>query len=210
MTPSPPARTPAQTSARTPAAELRPGRRWYAAAGAIAAVLIVAGAAIGAFRFDSAIDAVDTDHRFANGDVVTLGLEPGSGKSIWIRDEEFGPAADPKCSITGPGDPRLTDPGIDVFLTRDETWNPLHTIDVPRAGDYTVTCSSDADSAYAIGDSGGLFTLAGWLVVAVALPVLGITTGTVLALVTAFRRHRHRKRLRAGHHTSAEGDPTHP
>ncbi|MER5483769.1 hypothetical protein ABT024_11180 [Streptomyces sp. NPDC002812] len=178
-----------------PATELRPSRRWYAAAGAIAAVLIVMGAAIGAFRFNRAIDAVDTGHQFANGDVVTLRLEPGSEKTLWIRDQEFGPSDAPKCSITGPGDPRLTDPGVDVFLTDDETWNPLHTIEVSRAGDYQVTCSSRASSQYALGDSGGFLALAGWLVLAIALPVLGITIGGAIALVTVFRRSRHRKQL---------------
>ncbi|MET9691123.1 hypothetical protein ABZY81_22010 [Streptomyces sp. NPDC006514] len=177
--------------------DLRPGRHWYAIATSIAVVLILLGVAIGAYRFNAAIDSVDTDHPFANGDTVTLRLEPGSGKTIWIRDEEFGPSAAPKCSITGPGDPRLTDPGIDVFLTRDETWNPLHIIDVPRAGDYEVTCSSPAPSKYAIGDSGGMFAFAGWLMLAALLPMLGIGICAVIVLVTALRRRGHRRRLLA-------------
>ncbi|MFE1832177.1 hypothetical protein [Streptomyces yangpuensis] len=194
---------------RTPANELRPSRRWYAAAGAIAVVLILMGVVIGAFRFGNAIDSVDTDHPFANGDVVTLRLEPGSERTIWIRDEEFGPSADPRCSITGPGDPVLTDPGVDVFLTRDETWNPLHAIDVPQAGDYEVTCSSDARSKYAIGDSGGLFAFTGWLVLAIGLAVLGVTGCAVIALVTAVRRSRHRKELLAERHGSGGAHPAH-
>ncbi|MEU9255246.1 hypothetical protein AB0D66_25760 [Streptomyces sp. NPDC048270] len=185
-----------------PADELRPSRRRYATAGAIAVVLLVMGVAIGAFRFSDAIDAVDTGHRFANGDIVTLRLEPGGEKAIWIRDEEFGPSADPECSITGPGGPGLTDPGVDVFLTRDETWNPLYTIEVPRAGDYQVTCSSQASSQYAIGDDGGFLALAGRLVLAIALPILGITICAVTVLVTAFRRSRHRKQLLAERHGS--------
>ncbi|MFB6582790.1 hypothetical protein ACFCYC_36220 [Streptomyces sp. NPDC056402] len=184
---------PPQTSAN----DLRPGRHWYAVAASIAVVLILLGVAIGAYRFNTAIDSVDTDHPFANGDTVTLRLEPGSGKTIWIRDEEFGPSGARECSITGPGDPRLTDPGIDVFLTRDETWNPLHTIDVPRAGDYEVTCSSPAPSTYAIGDSGGMFAFAGWLMLAALLPMLGIGICAVLVLVTALRRRGHRRRLLA-------------
>ncbi|MFE2522871.1 hypothetical protein ACFXEL_01375 [Streptomyces sp. NPDC059382] len=192
-----------------PVNELRPSRRWYATAGAIAVVLIVIGVVIGAFQFNNAIDSVDTDHQFANGDIVTLRLEPGSEKTIWIRDQEFGPSAAPKCSITGPGDPGLTDPGVDVFLTRDETWNPLNSIDVPRAGDYEVTCSSHARSKYAIGDSGGFFALAGWLVPAIALPILGITLCAVIILVTAFRRSRHRKQLLAERYVSGGGHPAH-
>ncbi|WKD30938.1 hypothetical protein [Streptomyces xanthophaeus] len=185
-----------------PANELRPGRHWYATATAIAVVLLVLGVVIGVYRFNSAIDSVDTGHQFANGDTVTLRLEPGSEKAIWIRDEEFGGPAAPECRITGPGDPALTDPGIDVFLTRDETWNPLYTIDVTRAGEYEVTCSSQALSAYAIGDSGAVFAFAGWLVLAIALPVLGIVVCAVIVLVTAFRRRGHRKRLLAERHGS--------
>lgn len=190
-----------------PPNELRPSRRWYATAGAVAFVLIVMGVAIGVFRFNNAIDAVDTDHRFANGDIVTLRLDPGSETTIWIRDEELGPSANPKCSITGPDEPSLTYPGVDVFLSREETWNPLYAIDVPRTGDYQITCSSHASSTYAIGDSGGLFALAGWLILAVSLPILGITIGAVIALVTAFRRRRHRKQLLAERHDSGGATP---
>ncbi|WP_327386024.1 MULTISPECIES: hypothetical protein [unclassified Streptomyces] len=192
-----------------PANDLRPGRHWYAIAASIAVVLILLGAAIGVYRFNSAIDSVDTDHPFANGDTVTLRLEPGSGKTIWIRDQEFGPSATPKCSITGPGDPRLTDPGTDVFLTRDETWNPLHTIDVPRAGEYEVTCSSPASSKYAIGDSAGMFAFAGWLMLAALLPMLGIGICAVIVLVTALRRRGHRRRLLAERYGSGGGHTAH-
>ncbi|QNE25770.1 hypothetical protein F1D59_14060 [Streptomyces sp. INR7] len=189
-----------------PANELLPSRHWYATAGTIAIVLIALGAVIGAFGFNNAIDSVDTDHAFANGDTVTLRLEPGGEKSIWVRDQEMGPSA-PKCSITGPGGPRLADPGIDVFLTRDETWNPLYAIDVPRPDDYQITCSSDVPSKYAIGDSGGLLALAGWTVLAIALAALGITTCAVIIFVTAFRRSRHRKRLLAERYGSGASHP---
>ncbi|MFJ9939230.1 hypothetical protein [Streptomyces erythrochromogenes] len=189
-----------------PANELRPSRRWYVAAGAIAVVLILMAVVIGVLRFNSATEAVDTGHPFANGKTVTLRLDPGSEKSIWIRDEEFGPIASPKCSITGPGDPRLTGPGVDVFLARHETWNPLHAIEVSRAGDFEVTCSSHAESQYAIGDAGGFFALAGWLALAIALAVLGVILCAVIVLVTAVRRTRHRKRLLADRHP-AHVDP---
>ncbi|MDG9703295.1 hypothetical protein [Streptomyces sp. DH37] len=197
------------TPPQTPANDFRPGRHWYAIAASIAVVLIVLGAVIGVYRFYDVIDAVDTDHHFANGDTVALRLDPESEKAIWIRDREFGPSAAPECSITGPGDPGLTDPGIDVFLTRDETWNPLHTIDVPRAGVYEVTCSSHGLSKYAIGDSGGILAFAGWLVLAIALPTFGIGICAVLVLVTAVRRSRHRRRLIAERHGSGGSHPAH-
>lgn len=92
-----------------------------------------------------------------------------------------------------------------MFLTRDETWMPLHTIDVPGAGDYEVTCSSQALSRYAIGDSGGLVALAGWLMLAVLLPLLGIIICAVIVLVTTFRRRAHRKRLLAARNGSDPG-----
>ncbi|MGP3688920.1 hypothetical protein ACTVZO_30190 [Streptomyces sp. IBSNAI002] len=193
---------------RIPANDLRPGRHWYAAAASIAVVLIALGAVIGVYRFHKVIDAVDTGRHFADGDTVTLRLEPGSGRAIWIKDQEFGPTASPECAVTGPGGPRLTEPGVDVFLTRAETWNPIYVIDVPRAGDYEVTCSSQAPSTYAIGDSGGLFALMGWLALAVALPVLGLGISAAIVLVTAVRRSRHRKRLLAELHGPAAGEPS--
>ncbi|MFF3725429.1 hypothetical protein ACFYYM_23995 [Streptomyces erythrochromogenes] len=184
-----------------PANELRPGRHWYATAVAIAVVLILLGAAIGVHRFTGVVDAVDTGHQFANGETVTLRLDPGSEKTVWVKYPGRSPG--PDCDITGPGAPGLDDPGADVFLTRDETWMPLYTIEVSRAGDYELTCSSQALSRYAMGDSGGLVAFAGWLLAAVLLPVLGIGIGVVMALVTALRRRGHRKRLLVEHHAHA-------
>ncbi|MFV2117129.1 hypothetical protein ACE14D_01180 [Streptomyces sp. Act-28] len=195
-------------SPRIPTNELRPGRHWYATAVAISVAMIVLGMVIGVYRFKNVIDAVDTDNQFANGDTVTLRLDPEHAKAIWIRDQ--GPSSSQACDITGPGDPGLTDPGIDVFLTRDETWNPLHTIDVSQAGDYKVTCTSQGPSQYAIGDPGGFVTFGGWLVLAVFLPMLGISIGTAIALVTAFRRRNHRERLLAERYGSGGGHPAQP
>ncbi|MFF9978725.1 hypothetical protein [Streptomyces erythrochromogenes] len=186
---------------RIPANKLRPGRHWYATAAAIAVLLILVGGAIGAYGLNRAIDAVDTDHQFANGETVTLRLEPGSEKTVWVKYP--GPSPGPGCDISGPGAPGLDEPGADVFLTRDETWTPLHTIDVQRAGDYHLTCSSQALSRYALGDSGGLVALAGRLLPAVLLPVLGIGICAAIVLVTALRRRGHRKRLLAEHHAHA-------
>ncbi|MFD3541388.1 hypothetical protein ACFWUQ_18090 [Streptomyces sp. NPDC058662] len=178
-------------SPRIPEHTIRPGRHWYATAAAIAVVLIALGLGIGAYGLKDVIGAVDTDRQFSDGGSVTLRLEPEHEKAIWI--ESRGPSPDQVCRITGPGDPRLTEPGIDVFLTRDETWNPLHGIRVSQAGEYEVTCTSDGPSQYAIGDAGGLVALGGRLGLAVLLPVLGVSVGAAVALVTAFRRRKSRQ-----------------
>ncbi|MEU8955840.1 hypothetical protein AB0C93_16215 [Streptomyces sp. NPDC048518] len=180
-----------------PANELRPGRHWYVTAALTAAVLIVLGAVIGVYRLTHVTDAVDTGHPFRDGDTVTVRLGPESDKAIWIS--ERGPSPDQECDITGPGDPRLTSPGIDVYLTRDEAWNPLRTIEVSRTGDYEVTCSSKGPSRYAIGDPEGHVGFLAGLVPAVLLPVLGVGIGAAVALVTFVRRRGHRRRLLAGH-----------
>ncbi|MGA4847248.1 hypothetical protein ACOBQB_13655 [Streptomyces sp. G5(2025)] len=190
MQPSPPPRIPAN--------ELRPGRHWYATAAVIAVVLTALGAVIGVSRFHDVVDAVDTGHQFADGDTVTLRLDPEDEKALWIK--ERGPSPDQSCDITGPGAPRLTDPGIDVFLTRDAAWNPLHTIHVPRAGEYKITCTSQGPSRYAIGDPGGLVAFGGWLILAGLFPVVGILICAAIVLVTAVRRSGHRKRLLAERH----------
>ncbi|WP_435613983.1 hypothetical protein [Streptomyces coelicoflavus] len=188
MQPHPPPRTPT-------ARELRPGRHWYLTAAAIAVVLTVLGVVIGAYRFNNLLDAVDTDHQFANGDTVTLRLDPENEQTIWAKYPGISPG--PECDIAGPGAPRLTDPGADLFATYDETWTPVGTTDVTRAGDYTLTCSSRALSRYALGDSEGLISFAVDLIPAVLLAALGITTAAVITLVTALRRRAHRKHLLA-------------
>ncbi|MFJ3084897.1 hypothetical protein [Streptomyces sp. NPDC086838] len=190
-----------------PANELKPGRFWYAVAAGIAVALIALGAMVGVSRFNDVIDAVDTGHPFANGETVSVRLGPESDKTIWIK--ERGPSASQKCSITGPGDPGLGGPGIDFFLTRDATWNPLYDIDVKRSGTYELACSSDGPSQYAVGDRGGIVTFLGGAILAVVLPVLGIGIAAVIVLVTAIRRRAHRKRLVAERRDSgAQPGPT--
>lgn len=198
MQPSPPPRIPANA--------LRPGRYWYAVSAVIAVLLTVLGVVIGVLRFHDAMNAVDTDNQFADGGSLTLHLEAGSDKAIWIK--ERGPSPDQKCGITGPGDPGLSDPGIDVFLSRDAAWNPLYTIDAPRAGVYKITCSSRGPSRYAIGDTGSLVALTGRLLIGALLCVFGITTCIALIAVTAIRRDRHHTRLLAELYNSRSSDPT--
>ncbi|NEB16507.1 YpfN family protein [Streptomyces coelicoflavus] len=188
MQPHPPPRTPT-------AKELRPGRHWYLTAVAIAVVLTVLGVVIGVYRFNNLLDAVDTDQQFANGDTVTLRLDPENEQTIWAKYPGVSPG--PECDISGPGAPRLTDPGADLFTTYDETWTPVGTTEVTRAGDYTLTCSSRALSRYALGDSEGLISFAVDLIPAVLLALVGITTAAVITLVTAVRRRAHRKHLLA-------------
>jgi hypothetical protein len=168
------------------------------------------GVVLGVHALGDAVDAVDTGHRFAGGDTVTLRLDPAHEKSIWIRDR--GPSSRQSCDISGPGDPALTDPGIDVFLTREETWNPLFGIDVSQAGEYRVTCSSrGGPSQYALGDeAGGLLALGGRLFPALLLPVTGLFAGLVLALVTWLRRRGYRRRLSAARQGSGAGRPAEP
>ncbi|GAA1423810.1 hypothetical protein GCM10009601_27650 [Streptomyces thermospinosisporus] len=190
-------------SPRIPASELRPGRHWYVTAAVISVVSIVLGMVIAVQQFKSVIDAVDTGNQFADGKTVTLRLDPDDEKAIWLEDR-IGPSR-PTCVISGPGDPALTTPGIDVFLTRDETWNPLYSIEVSQAGDYRITCDSERPSQYAIGDLGGLVTFGGWLLLAVLLPLFGVGVGIVIVLVTAFRRRGHRKRLLAEHYGARTG-----
>ncbi|MFI7007780.1 hypothetical protein [Streptomyces sp. NPDC050145] len=194
---------------RISANELRPGRRWYGVAAAVAFALIVLGAVIAVYRFSRVVDAVDTGHQFGKGDTVSLRLGPDSDRAIWVRDPP-GPTPDQKCHITGPGEPRLTGPGIDVFHTRHEVWNPRYTIEVSRTGDYEVTCSSPDPDRYAIGDSGGYLAFGIGLVPAVLLPVLGVAVGAAITLVTAFRRSGHRKRLLAERRGVGAGRPLHP
>ncbi|MCG7524529.1 hypothetical protein MHW47_08785 [Streptomyces sp. OfavH-34-F] len=180
---------------RIPANELRPGRYWYAIAAAIVVVLIASGVAVAVYQFKAVSDAVDTHHRFANGDTVSLRLGPDSEKSIWIK--ERGPSDDQKCSIAGPGDPRLGDPGIDFYWTSDETWNPLFVLHVSRPGTYEVTCESRGPSEYAVGDSGGFVDFMRGSVWAIVLPLCGVGIALAIVIVVAVRRSDHRKRLQA-------------
>ncbi|NEB80664.1 hypothetical protein G3I40_36465 [Streptomyces sp. SID14478] len=188
--------------------ELRPGRYWYVIAAAIAVVLIVLGVALGVYRLDKALGAVDTGHQFANGDTVTVRLDQDGEKAIWTKDP--GPGDGRECAISGPGHPRLTDSGADVTLTSGDTWHLLYTAKVSQTGDYAVTCSSMAPSRYAFGNSLHMTALTIGLVLAIALPVLGIGICVAIVLITALRRSSHRKRLLAERYGYGGRPPVHP
>ncbi|WP_146610522.1 MULTISPECIES: hypothetical protein [unclassified Streptomyces] len=190
-----------------PANELRPGRFWYAIAAAIVVVLAALGVVVGVYQFKSVTDAVDTHHRFADGDTVSLQLGPDSDKSIWIKNR--GPSDDQKCGIAGPGDPSLGGPGIDFYWTRDETWNPLFALEVSQAGTYEVTCESKGPSQYAVGESGGFVEFMRGSVLAIVLPMCGFGIGLTIVIVVAVRRSDHRKRLRAERYGPGPGDARH-
>lgn len=183
-------------SPRIPANDIRPARRWLFIAPAIAVVLLVLAVVVTMYRFDRAVDAVDTGKEFAGGASVTLRLDPESEKAIWIK-YLGGRLPAHECGITGPGDPRLTDAGWDFFLGRDATWNPLYTIEVSQVGDYEVTCSSQEPFVYGIGGPGGFVAFVGGLILTVLLAALGVIACAAVVLVTAVRRRNHRKRLLA-------------
>ncbi|MFE7410825.1 hypothetical protein [Streptomyces laurentii] len=189
--------------------DIRPGRHWYATAAAVALVLTVLSVVLGMNAVSGVADAVDDGDQFANGETVTVRLGPDSDKSVWISDP--GPGFDSTCVITGPGDPKLTAPGIDVFLTYDQTWNPRYAIEVTRTGDYALTCQAPEPARYALGKSGGFFSLAGRLMTAVLLAGFGLVACVVIVVVTALRRRGHRERLLAERHAAAAaGRPAHP
>ncbi|MBT2413122.1 hypothetical protein J7I94_21590 [Streptomyces sp. ISL-12] len=66
-------------------------------------------------------------HWYATAVAITVALI-ALGAAIGVSEEA--------CALTGPGDPALTGPGIDVFLTRGQTRNALYDIDVSPAGEY--------------------------------------------------------------------------
>jgi hypothetical protein len=176
-----------------PASELRPRRYWYAVAAAIAVVLIGAGVTIGVLRFTKMLGAVDDGPRFGGTGSVTVQLDAGSDKAIWV--ESRGLSFAPECQITSPG--TLHGSGSDTSIGKGTTtWHLLDTIDVPKTGEYQIRCRSEGTRVqYAIGDSVDVGGFVVGLVLAIVLPIVGFLSCVVICLITGLRRSSHRKRL---------------
>ncbi|MQA85954.1 MAG: hypothetical protein GEV03_15335 [Streptosporangiales bacterium] len=191
---------------RVDPAELRPRRRWYVVAGAIAGVLVLAGVGGFAYGLATAVTEGDLGKRFRAGETVTVRLAPEPQPAIYVAESE-GPAPDAECAVTSTsgGNARVSRPDYAFEVTRDGvSWDLRYVIDVTAAGNYQVVCrpsAGDVAATYRIGEAprmarffGGLF---GGLASLFVLPAIGVLAGGVMVAVVAIRRNDHRRRLQA-------------
>jgi hypothetical protein len=181
------------------AAGLRPRRRWYAVAAAIAVAGVLVGVLVLVARVRVWID-----------EFPDLGEHHRSGQPIPVELR----AGEPVVLYTSPTDPvvlsctgEVGGAGVTVtevsytftFFSGQRSWAAHSEITSDRAGTGSVTCTGSAAVTLAVGevpDNGRLLRILGGGIALGAVPaVLGVAGGAVLAVRVARRRRAHRRAL---------------
>jgi hypothetical protein len=176
--------------------QIRPGKKWFVVAGAIAVIGIVAGVAAFVFGLVTVTRSVGNfEASSLNGQSVSRHLEPGT--YAFFVDENDSRAAD--CALTEPNRVHTRPPNYTLTFTRNgRSWSYRGDVTVNDAGDYAMSCNGPA---FAVGKApnGAKFAggLAGALGGLFGLPCLGIMIGAIIALVVGLRRGASRKALLA-------------
>lgn len=180
--------------------ELRPRRRWFVVAGAVAATGVVAGVLVFALGIVALVKGIpDLGQRFGNGEPVTVRMSAGETRTIYGTGNTF----DVECFSSRASEGRVTvSRGAYAFSfsSGGPTWHALYEVSVIRPGSYTLVCNGN-DSMFAIGDPpniGRFFgAIFGSILALVGLPGMGVLGGAIIAIVVGVRRNGHRKRLLA-------------
>lgn len=177
--------------------ELRPKRLWYVVAGAVGVVLIGLGVLSLVRTLTGAIDSIDKDGRFRSGESLTLNLESGQERAVSV-DQLNGSTFRYDCRATGPDDPTLERPEGSFKVTAGgHTWQRVLVLKAHGTGEHTVTCQAGTDTEFAVGEKPERSGFVGGLLLTIGLPVVGLISCTLIAVLTAVRRGRHRRRLLA-------------
>ena len=181
--------------------ELRPRRGWFVVAGIVAAVGVLAGVVLFAVGIVTRITGMpNLEQQFENGEPVTVRMAAdevltiyGTGRTYYVQ-----------CS-------RLDSSRGGVTISRvsfafafakggGSTWEAVYEVHATRHGTYTFVCSGN-NGIFAFGNPPHFArffgTIVGSVLAMVVLPLLGVLSGAVIALVVGIRRNAHRKRLQA-------------
>jgi hypothetical protein len=177
--------------------QIRPRRRWYGVAVAIAVLFTAIG--VGGFvaGIVTATNSVpDFDHTYTGNQESQVQLEAGRKYALYVPEN-----SSRSCTV----DERVTtrNPNATFSFTRDgQQWVHLTNLSAGAPGAYSINCSVPT---YAVGAEPELGQLAGGIGGGIAallgLPCIGITIGGIIALVTGLRRSSHKKRLQAAQYT---------
>ncbi|MDJ1130508.1 hypothetical protein [Streptomyces iconiensis] len=189
------------------ARELRPKRFWYVVAGLIAAVLVGLGVAGFVSTLTGVIDSVDKEGRFRSGESLKMNLEDGDERAVSV-DLVDGSRFRYRCQAQGPSDPSLSRPSSSFKVTAGgHTWQRVLMLKAHGTGEHTVTCQAARDTEFAVGEKPEMGGFLGGLLLTFGLPALGVIAGTLIAVITAIRRSRHRNRLLAERYPPWYGGP---
>jgi hypothetical protein len=185
---------------------LRPGRGWYAVAGVVVVLGVLAGVGLFAFGIVSLVRGLPKmKTEFRAGTSATVALTADRTWAVYT-DEPVPDSGTSTCTGAASGDAtiRLTEPSATFTFDRGRRhWRLVYRIRVSRDGTYELTCrpvpEANGGQIYAVGDDvqvgGFVAKVFGSIAALLGLPCLALVAGAVIALVTALRRNSHKKRL---------------
>ncbi|MEU2928389.1 serine/arginine repetitive matrix protein 2 [Streptomyces sp. NPDC007251] len=176
-----------------PAKDLRPRRLWYAVAAVVGLVLVGAGIASIAVTVVDSVNSVDTARSFPSGESRTFRFAEGKTKAIYVSQSGQGHV---DCRIPGMASGSMTQPSSTFRVTAgSRTWERVFEVRPGSSGDYTLTCTSDQPADFALGDKPQVGNVVGGILAGIGCFIAGFFGAAAIAVVTAVRRSRHRKRL---------------
>ncbi|WP_239502243.1 serine/arginine repetitive matrix protein 2 [Streptomyces qinglanensis] len=176
-----------------PAKELRPRRLWYVVAAVLALVLAGSGTAVIVSAVRDTVDSIDTDHTFPSGGSRTFRFTAGETKAIYASVSGRGRV---NCRIPQMQSGSMKQPDSTFRITSgSRTWERVFEVKPGSSGDYTLTCTSDRQTEFALGDEPRVGTAVGSVLAAIALFLAAVASAVTISVVTAVRRGRHRRRL---------------
>ncbi|MFE9392907.1 serine/arginine repetitive matrix protein 2 [Streptomyces sp. NPDC006784] len=176
-----------------PAKELRPRRLWYVVAAVLALVLAGSGTAVLVLTVRDTVDSIDTDHSFPSGGSQTFRFTAGETKAIYASASGRGRV---DCRIPQMRSGSMKQPDSTFRITSgSRTWERVFEVKPGSSGDYTLTCTSDRQTEFALGDEPRVGTAVGSVLAAIGLFFAAVASAVAISVVTAVRRGRHRRRL---------------
>ncbi|MGP3977836.1 serine/arginine repetitive matrix protein 2 [Streptomyces sp. 8N114] len=178
-----------------PAKDVRPRRIWYLIAAVLALVLAGSGAAVLAVTVKDAVGSVDTARSFPGGGSQTFSLTEGETKAIYVSQSGKGRV---NCEIPEMRSGSMTRPDSTFQITAgSRTWERVLEVKPGSSGDYSLTCTSERQAEFAMGDKPRVGATVGATFAAIALFFAAFAAAVTISAVTAVRRNRHRRQLAA-------------
>lgn len=165
-------------------------------AGLLGLVLAGVGVAFIVVTVKDTVDSIDTAHSFSSGDSRTFHFVRGKTKAIYVSQPGPGHVV---CRIPDMGSGSMTQPSSTFRITvGSRIWDRVLEVHPGSTGDYTLTCTSAALPAeFALGDKPRVGATIGSIAAGIVCFLAALAVSATIAVVTAVRRGRHRRRLAA-------------
>lgn len=159
---------------------------------------------------------IDDFARIDSGSTATVDLKSSGGYRVWLErpgldDDSLRPST--TVTVTAAGGAPVTVEAYDSSTTlsysrdgRDAV--AVHTFDVSRPGEHTITAAGEAGDRFAIGQDNPITEGAKGAAYLVGLGTLGFVIAAIIAIVIAVKRGRSKKQIHQATMASAYGSPS--